>query len=153
MPKTSIPQFNGVAVTAFVLCIIAGGLTAETIHRSTPLIASVLIGLYLLYAIKVVRQWEKVALLRFGHYVGLRGPGIFFITPIVETLTQFVDQRVRVANVSAESTLTRHRAGECGRDSFLDGVERRKGDSGGGELQRCHLAERADSAARIDWPA
>ncbi|MGO9438777.1 MAG: slipin family protein [Terracidiphilus sp.] len=107
MPKTSIPQFNGVAVTAFVLCIIAGGLTAETIHRSTPLIASVLIGLYLLYAIKVVRQWEKVALLRFGHYVGLRGPGIFFITPIVETLTQFVDQRVRVANVSAESTLTR----------------------------------------------
>ncbi len=71
------------------------------------MIASVLIGLYLLYAIKVVRQWEKVALLRFGHYVGLRGPGIFFITPIVETLTQFVDQRVRVANVSAESTLTR----------------------------------------------
>ena len=107
MPKTSIPQVHGVAVTAFVLCIIAGGLTAETIHRSTPLIASVLIGLYLLYAIKVVRQWEKVALLRFGHYVGLRGPGIFFITPIVETLTQFVDQRVRVANVSAESTLTR----------------------------------------------
>jgi regulator of protease activity HflC (stomatin/prohibitin superfamily) len=67
----------------------------------------VLVGVYLLYAIKVVRQWERVALLRLGHYVGLRGPGLFFIVPVLETLSPFVDQRVRVANVTAESTLTR----------------------------------------------
>jgi regulator of protease activity HflC (stomatin/prohibitin superfamily) len=48
-----------------------------------------------------------VALLRFGKYVGLRGPGLFFIVPVVETLSHYVDQRVRVASVSAESTLTR----------------------------------------------
>jgi regulator of protease activity HflC (stomatin/prohibitin superfamily) len=66
-----------------------------------------LLGLYLLFAIKVVRQWEKVALLRLGKYVGLRGPGLFHIVPVVETLSPFVDQRVRVANVTAESTLTR----------------------------------------------
>jgi regulator of protease activity HflC (stomatin/prohibitin superfamily) len=61
----------------------------------------------MLFAIKVVQQWEKVALLRLGRYVGLRGPGIFHIIPVVETLSAFVDQRVRVANVTAESTLTR----------------------------------------------
>ena len=66
-----------------------------------------LAGVYLLFAIKVVRQWEKVALLRLGRYVGLRGPGLFHIVPVLETLSPFVDQRVRVASVTAESTLTR----------------------------------------------
>ena len=55
----------------------------------------------------MVRQWEKVAVLRLGRYVGLRGPGLCHIIPIFETLSPYVDQRVRVASVSAESTLTR----------------------------------------------
>ena len=53
------------------------------------------------------RQWEKVAVLRLGRYVGLRGPGLCHIVPIFETLSPYVDQRIRVASVSAESTLTR----------------------------------------------
>src|SRR5207302_6818218 len=65
------------------------------------------LGLYFLLAIKVVRQWEKVAVLRMGRYVGLRGPGLCHIIPIMETLSPSVDQRVRVSSVSAESTLTR----------------------------------------------
>jgi regulator of protease activity HflC (stomatin/prohibitin superfamily) len=60
-----------------------------------------------LFAIKVVDQWEKVAVLRFGRYRGLRGPGLVFIIPVLERLSRFVDQRVRVSTVSAESTLTR----------------------------------------------
>jgi regulator of protease activity HflC (stomatin/prohibitin superfamily) len=74
--------------------------------RFRPGIAGALVGLYLLYAIKIVRQWEKVVLLRLGRYVGLRGPGLFFIAPILESISPYVDQRVRVANVTAESTLT-----------------------------------------------
>ena len=60
-----------------------------------------------MFAIKVADQWERVAVLRLGRYVGLRGPGLFHIIPIVDTLSRFVDQRVRVASVTAESTLTR----------------------------------------------
>ena len=48
-----------------------------------------------------------MALLRLGRYVGLRGPGLFHIIPVIDTLSPFVDQRVRVADVTAESTLTR----------------------------------------------
>jgi regulator of protease activity HflC (stomatin/prohibitin superfamily) len=48
-----------------------------------------------------------VAVLRLGKYIGLRGPGLFLIIPVVDTMSRFVDQRVRVANVTAESTLTR----------------------------------------------
>jgi regulator of protease activity HflC (stomatin/prohibitin superfamily) len=100
-------QFNRVAVTAFILCFAAGVWLGGLTHRQWPLLLFLFIGLYLLYSIKVISQWEKVALLRLGHYVGLRGPGIFFIFPVLETLSPFVDQRVRVTSVTAESTLSR----------------------------------------------
>ena len=60
-----------------------------------------------MFAIKVANQWERVALLRLGHYLGLRGPGLFFIIPVVDSLSEYVDQRVRVTDVRAESALTR----------------------------------------------
>jgi regulator of protease activity HflC (stomatin/prohibitin superfamily) len=102
----SVP-LNRVAVTAFVLCVGAGmGLTA-LLHNQIPLIVGGLVGLYLLFAIKVVQQWEKVALLRLGRYVGLRGPGWFHMVPVFETISHYIDQRVRVHSVTAESTLTR----------------------------------------------
>ena len=100
-------QFNSVGVTVLLLCVAVGAGVAKI--TNTPLIALLfaLAGLYLLFAIVVVDQWEKVAVLRFGRYRGLRGPGLFLIIPIVETLSRYVDQRVRVTTVSAESTLTR----------------------------------------------
>jgi regulator of protease activity HflC (stomatin/prohibitin superfamily) len=107
MTKNVFAQINGVAVTAFVLCLAVGALLGVIVHSRAPTILLALPGLYLLFAIKVVQQWEKVALLRLGRYVGLRGPGIFHIIPVVDTLSPFVDQRTRVANVTAESTLTR----------------------------------------------
>ena len=100
-------QYNGVAVTAFLICLCAGAILTKWTDGPAPLVISSLIGLYLLNAVKVVRQWEKVALLRLGNYVGLRGPGIFLIVPILETLSPYVDQRVRVTSVTAESTLSR----------------------------------------------
>jgi len=100
-------QYNSVAVAALVVSSAAGGLATATTRSPIPVITGVLIGLYLLFAIKVVHQWEKAVKLRFGRYVGLRGPGLCMIVPVFETLNQFVDQRVRVANVSAETTLTR----------------------------------------------
>lgn len=107
MVRVAFQQFNTVAVAAFAACIIAGGVCSAIFSNPVPIIIGALIGIYMLYAIKVVRQWEKVALLRLGHYVGLRGPGLFFIIPILEFISPYVDQRVRAANVTAESTLTR----------------------------------------------
>ena len=107
MPKIRAQEFNGVALLAFAVCVLSGIAGAQAIHQQWPGISGVLVGLYFLFAIKVVRQWEKVAVLRLGRYVGLRGPGLCLIVPILETLSPYVDQRVRVASVSAESTLTR----------------------------------------------
>jgi regulator of protease activity HflC (stomatin/prohibitin superfamily) len=99
--------FNNVGVTVLVLCIGLGVLAEKLTNIPLFMVAGVLAGLYFLFAIVVVDQWEKVAVLRFGRYRGLRGPGLFLIIPIAETLSRYVDQRVRVTTVSAESTLTR----------------------------------------------
>src|ERR671927_309258 len=107
MPKYQIQGINGVALLLFVVCVLAGLAASQAMHQPWPTVSGILVGSYFLLAIKVVRQWEKVAVLRLGRYVGLRGPGLCHIVPVFETLSPYVDQRVRVANVSAESTLTR----------------------------------------------
>jgi regulator of protease activity HflC (stomatin/prohibitin superfamily) len=107
MPKIRIHEINGVALLLFTVCVLAGIAITQATKQDAYAIAGVMVGLYFLFAIKIVRQWEKVAVLRLGRYVGLRGPGFCHIIPIVETLSPYVDQRVRVASVSAESTLTR----------------------------------------------
>jgi regulator of protease activity HflC (stomatin/prohibitin superfamily) len=102
----SVP-LNRVAVTLFVVFVGAGAGISALIHNRASLIVGGVIGIYLLFAIKVVQQWEKVALLRLGRYVGLRGPGWFHVVPVFETISHYIDQRVRVHSVTAESTLTR----------------------------------------------
>ena len=98
---------SGVGVALFVASIAIGFAITAAAQSPAGVIAGALVGVYLVFAIKVADQWEKVAVLRFGRYMCLRGPGIFHIIPIVDQLSRVVDQRVRVANVSAESTLTR----------------------------------------------
>jgi regulator of protease activity HflC (stomatin/prohibitin superfamily) len=107
MAKTQVVPRNRVAVTAFVVCLGAGAAASAATHLPWPVITGLLVGLYLLFAIQVVQPWERVALMRMGRYVGLRGPGFFPIVPVIETTSAIVDQRVRVHSVSAESTLTR----------------------------------------------
>jgi regulator of protease activity HflC (stomatin/prohibitin superfamily) len=100
-------QASGVSIGLCALSVAIGlGLTAA-LGSQVPVLAGLLVGIYLLFSIKVADQWEKVAVLRLGRYIGLRGPGLFHVIPIVDRLSRYVDQRVRVANVTAESTLTR----------------------------------------------
>ena len=107
MARIRINEISGIARLLFAISLVIGLALSQAIHNPSPAIIGALVGLYFLFAIKVVKQWEKVAVLRLGRYVGLRGPGMCHIIPILETLSPYVDQRVRVASVSAESTLTR----------------------------------------------
>ena len=106
MRVQAVPR-NGVAVTSLIFCIGAGVAVSAGLRNPAPIFVGTLVGLYLLFAIQVIKPWDRVALMRLGRYVGLRGPGLFHIVPIFETLSQNVDQRVRVHSVTAESTLTR----------------------------------------------
>ncbi|MBK9088138.1 MAG: slipin family protein [Holophagales bacterium] len=64
-------------------------------------------ALFLLFSLKVAKQWERAVVLRFGKFRGLKGPGLFAVIPVVDVVSHLVDQRVRVSDVTAESALTR----------------------------------------------
>jgi regulator of protease activity HflC (stomatin/prohibitin superfamily) len=104
---SKLAEFNQVAVSVFALCLLGGFLITRFIDSPFPVLIGGFLGVYFLVAIKIVDQWEKVVVLRFGKYRSLRGPGLVLIIPIVETLSKYVDQRVRVSTIFAESTLTR----------------------------------------------
>src|SRR5689334_18764911 len=91
-----IGQISGIGRLCFVICIACGAAITGATKQPAFMVAAALVGIYLMFAIRVVQQWEKVAVLRLGKYVGLRGPGVFMMIPIVETLSAYVDQRVRV---------------------------------------------------------
>jgi SPFH domain / Band 7 family len=106
-PDQNQMRLSGMGVSLFVVSLAAAG-AVFAFTGSRPAVAiGPLVGLYFLFSIRVADQWEKVAVLRFGRFIGLRGPGLFHMIPIIDRLSRFVDQRVRVASVSAESTLTR----------------------------------------------
>jgi regulator of protease activity HflC (stomatin/prohibitin superfamily) len=96
-----------IGITAFVVCVAAGAALTAWLQNPWAVIIALFPGFYLLFAIKVATQWEKAAVLRLGVYRGLRGPGMFTIVPIIDTVSSFIDQRIRVTEVKAESTLTR----------------------------------------------
>ncbi len=108
-PRSSLKReaVSPIGVVLFAFALLAGVLPAALLNNPAPAIAGAVIGLYLMFATKVADQWEKTVVLRLGRYRGLRGPGIFFIIPVVDTVSTFVDQRVRVTDVTAESALTR----------------------------------------------
>jgi regulator of protease activity HflC (stomatin/prohibitin superfamily) len=66
-----------------------------------------LIGAYLLFALKVASQWNKAVVLRLGKFHGLRGPGMFWIIPIVDSIASWIDHRVMVTPFAAQKTLTK----------------------------------------------
>jgi regulator of protease activity HflC (stomatin/prohibitin superfamily) len=103
---------NGVSFTAAAICFAGGIIATRLLHGSpagttTGLALTTLIAALALFGIKVASQWEKAIVLRFGKFIALRGPGLFFIIPIVDEISHLVDQRMRVTDVTAESALTR----------------------------------------------
>ncbi len=65
------------------------------------------LALLLSSSIKIAKQWEKAVVLRMGKFHGLRGPGLFFIVPLIDRVHSYIDQRVRVTDTKAENTLTK----------------------------------------------
>jgi len=102
---------SGVGAALAVLIFVAGTITAAILPdgKAQPIaiLGSALLAAFALFGIKIANQWEKAIVLRFGKFTALRGPGLFFIIPIVDEVSHLIDQRVRVTDVTAESALTR----------------------------------------------
>lgn len=100
-------RISHVGILLLAVSIVAGSIGSFFMQSLWPLAVASPTGIYLLFSIQVADQWEKIAVLRLGRYSGMRGPGWFHIIPVVDKMSESVDQRVRVSDVSAESALTR----------------------------------------------
>jgi regulator of protease activity HflC (stomatin/prohibitin superfamily) len=115
MEKVDNQHISGIAGTIFAVFMIIGILGAiimDNNHISDGIIGGfvclmMLVGTYIMFSLKVSNQWEKAVILRFGKFHGLRGPGVFWIIPIIDTVVNWIDQRVMVTPFAAEKTLTK----------------------------------------------
>ena len=97
---------NIVAIVFFLIPVSIG--IALTVASETPAFAIVglLLGFVLIQSPRVAQQWERAIVLRLGRFVGLRGPGLFFVIPFVDSVATWIDQRTITTSFAAEQTLT-----------------------------------------------
>ena len=95
-------------VSVLVFIVIAGigiVLTAAT-GSPTWVAGAAVIGVIAALSPRVAQQWERAVVLRLGRFVGLRGPGLFWIVPFIDVVTRSIDQRMITTAFAAEQTLT-----------------------------------------------
>jgi len=98
-----------------VPALVAGAVGAAAVGGAALLLAPLAVagavagavGVLVAASIKFADQWEKAVVLRMGKYRGLRGPGMFFIVPVIDRVTYHIDQRIRTTDFGAESCLTK----------------------------------------------
>lgn len=108
-------HLNGLALAIFfILTIIAVVIAVLMDNRgysdlfiTAIVLPIVIVAALVMAAMQVARQWEKAVVLRLGKFQGLKGPGLFWIIPVIDTITSWIDHRVMVTPFSAEKTLTR----------------------------------------------
>ena len=114
-PTPAVKAFNPLSIAVFIILIglialvlnIDKLLAYEHIIPWSVAISGFILALLLAAAIKIADQWEKAVILRMGKFIGLKGPGLFFIIPILDRVAKYIDQRVRVTDFNAEKTLTK----------------------------------------------
>jgi regulator of protease activity HflC (stomatin/prohibitin superfamily) len=100
------PRVNVVAVTILAAALAIGAVAATVVDRPFLLPIMVIVGILLMPAPRIAQQWERAVVLRFGRFVGLRGPGLFWIVPFVDRVSTWIDQRTVTTSFAAEQTLT-----------------------------------------------
>ena len=105
-PAPNVPRSNVVAAAMLLLPLLAGIVITVIIKNPFGAIAGLLAGLLLAQSPKVAKQWEKAVVLRLGRYVGLKGPGLFWVTPLIDSVSAWIDQRIVTTSFAAEQTLT-----------------------------------------------
>src|ERR1700682_5007523 len=106
LPTQNTPRVNIVSALTLLGPLAVGVLTTLYMQNPAGAIVGLLLGLLAAQSPKIARQWERAVVLRLGRYVGLRGPGLFWILPFVDTVPAWVDQRVITTSFAAEETLT-----------------------------------------------
>ena len=100
--------FNPISISVLLIMFGICGILYYLSIINLPLLAMLLLfSIFIASSINIANQWEKAVVLRMGKYRGLKGPGLFFIIPIIDRIDNYIDQRVRVTDFKADQTLTK----------------------------------------------
>jgi regulator of protease activity HflC (stomatin/prohibitin superfamily) len=102
----TLPRVNVVALALLLGASSLGAIGSLLTRNPVPLLAMVLVGLVVMQSPRIAQQWERAIVLRLGRFVGLRGPGIFWVLPFVDRVSSWIDQRTITTSFAAEQTLT-----------------------------------------------
>jgi regulator of protease activity HflC (stomatin/prohibitin superfamily) len=105
-PVAGASRPNVIAIAIFVACSAVGALGSSVVGNVIPLIGMGLIGVLLAQSPRIAEQWERAVVLKLGRFIGLRGPGLFWIVPFVDRVSSWIDQRTITTSFAAEQTLT-----------------------------------------------
>ena len=105
-PGIALPRINVVAVAMLAGALVVGAAVSAASGSLVAVVVAGVIGLLIMPAPRIAQQWERAIVLRFGRYVGLRGPGLFWIVPFVDRVSSVIDQRTVATGFAAEQTLT-----------------------------------------------
>jgi len=100
------PRANIVAILILLGSCAIGALLSWLVNNPAPIIGLAPVGAILMQSPRVAQQWERAVVLRLGRFTGLRGPGLFWIVPFVDTVSSTIDQRTITTSFAAEQTLT-----------------------------------------------
>jgi regulator of protease activity HflC (stomatin/prohibitin superfamily) len=106
MITSNVASLNVVAVAILLAAIAAGAALSAVLRNPIPVIVTTALGLLVAPSPKIAQQWERAIVLRFGRYIGLRGPGLFWIVPFIDKVSSVIDQRTIASGFAAEQTLT-----------------------------------------------
>src|SRR5262245_22256893 len=104
--EVSPPRTNVVALLILLGWVAIGVLLSVPAGNPIPALLGAVVGVIAMQSPKVAKQWERAIVLRLGRFVGLRGPGIFWIVPFVDSVASWIDQRTITTSFAAEQTLT-----------------------------------------------
>jgi regulator of protease activity HflC (stomatin/prohibitin superfamily) len=107
MEVIEMGKINSFATLIFIVILGLGGGLAFAISSILLGVIAFIIAAVVSLAIKIADQWEKVVILRLGRFRSLKGPGLFFIIPIIDTTPYWIDTRVITTAFNAEKTLTK----------------------------------------------
>ncbi|OYV48031.1 MAG: membrane protease subunit, stomatin/prohibitin, partial [Acidocella sp. 20-58-15] len=96
---------SAVAVIAFIIVAI-GAVVFELLDLQVPGLAIIFLGVIFGLTFRTAAEWERAVVLRLGRFAGIRGPGLYFLIPAIETVYATVDTRRQSTRISAEDTLT-----------------------------------------------
>jgi regulator of protease activity HflC (stomatin/prohibitin superfamily) len=102
----TVPRLNVVSIAIVITLAVAGLALARATGQVLWMPAVLALAFILMGAPKIAHQWERGVVLRFGRFVGLRGPGLFWIIPFVDVVSSWIDQRTITTSFAAEQTLT-----------------------------------------------